>query len=119
MHGMWIAYLVIIIFPLLLIGMVIFAIAKAAAQIYRNAKGSYTELKPYVADISAKSRRAQQLSSSFAARGDRLSKSLDELSGRWAFISGVIYDTQHSPVVKAANMAGKHFGGNKGKGKTG
>jgi hypothetical protein len=64
------------------------ACRKAAAQIYRNAKSSYTEVKPYIADISAKGRHAQQLSSSFAMRADKLSKSLDELSGRWAFISG-------------------------------
>jgi len=103
----------------MLIGHVIFTIAKAGMQVFRTGKTSYTDMKPYIADLSSKSKRAQELSSSFADRGAKLSKSLDELNGRWAFIAQTIAGTQRSPVVKMAKTAGKlasDKGKDKGKG---
>ena len=105
---MWVLiYLLIFMLPVGLIGLVIFVIAGAGMNIYRTGKRGYSDLKPYIDDVNAKAKLAQDKSARFAERGDNIAKTIEEIQGRWAFISEEFSETKKSPAVKLAGLAGK------------
>ena len=105
---MWVLiYLLIVLLPIGLIGLVIFAIAGTGMNIYRTGKRGYSDLKPYIDSMNAKVKLAQEKTVKFAERGDNLAKSFEEINGRWAFIIEGFTETKKSPAVKLAGIAGK------------
>ncbi len=105
---MWVLiYLLIALLPIVLISLVIFVIAGAGMNIYRTGKRGYSDLKPYLDDMNAKVKLAQDRSTQFAERGDNIAKTIEEIQGRWAFISEEFSETKKSPAVKLAGLAGK------------
>jgi hypothetical protein len=106
--AMWVLiYLLIILLPIGLIGLVIFVTAGAGMNIYRTGKRGYADLKPYIDSMNAKVKLAQEKTIKFAERGDNLAKSFEEINGRWAFIAEGFTETKKSPAVMLAGMAGK------------
>jgi hypothetical protein len=100
-------YLLIFLLPIALIVLVFFAIGGAGLTIYRTGKRGYSDLKPYIDDINAKVKVAQNRSASFADRGNNISKTIEEIQGRWEFITEGFSETKKSPAVKLAGLAGK------------
>ena len=106
--AMWVLiYLLIVLLPIGLIGLVIFVIAGAGMNIYKTGKRGYSDVKPFIDGMNAKVKFAQEKTVKFAERGDNLAKSFEEINGRWAFITEVFTETKKSPAVKLAGMAGK------------
>jgi hypothetical protein len=93
--------------PVALIFVVIFAIGTAASRTYRGAKRSYGDVKPYFDNLSAQAARIQSKGTEFADRGQKLTATIDEIGGRWAFIAEAVREVTTSPVVKLADYAGK------------
>jgi hypothetical protein len=101
------AIILICCLPVFLIVLVFFAIGTAGASTFRRGKRAYADFKPYVNDLNKQVSRAQQMSSSFADRGAGLSKTYEEMGGRWAFIVETISELTDSPAVRFADMAGR------------
>jgi hypothetical protein len=76
-------------------------------NIYRTGKRGFSDLKPYLDDMNAKVKLAQDKSARFSARGDDIAKTVEEIQGRWAFITEGFTETKKSPAVKLAGLAGK------------
>jgi hypothetical protein len=105
---MWVLiYLMIFLLPVLLILLVILAMAGAGMNIYRTGKRGYADLKPYIDDVNAKVKQAQENSTQFSRRADSIAKTVEEIQGRWAFITGGFAESKKSPAVKLAGYAGK------------
>lgn len=104
---MTLAIILICCLPAGLILLVFFAIGTAGARTFRMGKRAYADFKPYINDLSNQVTRAQQMSASFADRGVGLSKTVEEIGGRWAFITETVLDLTNSPVVDLADMAGR------------
>ena len=105
---MWVLiYLMIFLLPVLLIVLVILTIAGAGMNIYRTGKRGYSDLKPYLDDVNAKVKLAQDRSAQFAERGNSIAKTIEEIQGRWAFITEGFSESKKSPAVKLAGLAGK------------
>src|SRR5450759_2316467 len=69
--AMWVLiYLLIVLLPIGLISLVIFAIAGTGMNIYRTGKRGYSDLKPYIDSMNAKVKLAQEKTVKFAERGD-------------------------------------------------
>ena len=96
--------------PVGLILLIFFAIGTAGARTYRMGKRAYADFKPYINDLNAKVNRAQQMGNGFAERGANLSKTVEEIGGRWAFITQSFSETTHSPAVRIAEAAGRFAG---------
>lgn len=96
--------------PVALIFIVIFAIGTASSRTYRNARRAYADLRPYLNDVSQQVSRVQTMTMNFSDRGQNLSKTVEEIGGRWAFIAETISETTNSPVIKLADFAGKFAG---------
>jgi predicted PurR-regulated permease PerM len=107
---MVLVYLLVFLLPVVLLAIVFMAIIGAGMNVYRTAKRAYQDLKPAIDDLTAKARRAQDMSAKFAERGNNLSRNFDEIAGRWAFVAEGFQETQKSPVVKLAGVAGKLAG---------
>jgi predicted PurR-regulated permease PerM len=113
---MVLVYLLIFLLPIGLVALVIVAIIAAGANVYRTGKRAYQDLKPAIDDLTAKAKRAQDMGMKFAERGNNLSKNFEELAGRMAFITEGFQETQKSPVVKLAGVAGRLSGPKENKG---
>jgi predicted PurR-regulated permease PerM len=107
---MVLVYLLVFLLPVALVVLVFAAIISAGATVYRTAKRSYQDLKPAIDDLTAKAKKAQDMSVKFGERGNNLSKNFEEITGRWAFVAESFQETQKSPVVKLAGVAGKLTG---------
>ncbi len=104
---MVLVYIAICCFPILLGIIVIFAIYNALAKTYRTAKRAYRQVSPYVNDLKARAQNAAQKSAEFGERLEQLGAIYEEIGGRWTFISETLRETSKSPIVKAADIAGK------------
>lgn len=113
---MVLVYLLVFLLPVALIVLVFAAIISAGMNVYRTGKRAYQDLKPAIDDLTAKAKRAQDMSGKFAERGNNLSKNFEEIAGRWAFVAEGFQETQKSPVIKLAGVAGKLAGPKFGKG---
>ena len=104
---MLLVYLLIFLSPLFFLVVVVFAIGVAGARAARTGKRAYDDLRPYVDNLQKGVANAQQKGMDFANRGTALSKSFEEIAGRWAFIGQALQEVTSSPVVKLAGMAGR------------
>ncbi len=104
---MTLAIILICCLPAGLILLVIFAIGSAGGRTFRVGKRAYADFKPYINDLKQKASRAEKLAGGFAGRAEGLTKTYEEISGRWAFIIETISETTNSPAVRIAEMAGR------------
>jgi hypothetical protein len=107
---MVLAIILVCCLPAALILIVIFAIGTSAGKTYRGAKRAYVDVRPYINDLSEKVGSIQSKGVEFADRAQKLSETIEEIGGRWAFITETIGEVTNSPVVKLADIAGKFVG---------
>jgi len=93
--------------PVAFVVLVFVAIGMAGAKTYRTAKRAYADVRPYINEVSAAASHAQQKSNDFANRGASISKSFEEIAGRWAFITETITESTNSPLTKVVDIAGR------------
>jgi hypothetical protein len=113
---MLLVYLLIFLTPVFVILIVMFAIGLAGVKTARTGKRAYDDLRPYIDNLKENVTRAQQKGTDFSNRGNNLSKSFEEIAGRWAFIGQTLQETTKSPVIRLANLAGRLASDNRGKG---
>lgn len=107
---MTLVYIMVCCLPVVLIVLVVSAIVAAGQKTFKTGNRLYRETKPHIDNLVAQGHRAQQMSASFAERGNKLAESFEEMSGRWAFIVEEVQGTRESPLVKMAGMAGRFLG---------
>jgi hypothetical protein len=105
---MWILiYLAIFLLPLGLMGLVFLMVGATGVKIFKTGKRTYVDIKPYLDHLVANGKNVQQKGLQFADRATALAGTFEELGGRWAFVSQTLARTQKSPVITAANVAGR------------
>ena len=107
---MVIAIICLFALPFALLFLVFCAIGASGMKTGRTGKRMYHEIKPYIEDITSQADRAQQKAQSFNDRVGDLEKTFEELTGRWAFITGYLQETRNSPLVRFAGIAGRLAG---------
>ncbi len=107
---MWLAILLIFLLPVGLIIMVFFAIGATASRTYRAAKRAYGDVRPYVNDLTSKATAARQKFDGMAQRGTKLAETVEEITGRVAFIAESLQETRKSPAGRLTNLAGRFLG---------
>ncbi len=108
---MWVLiYLLIYLVPVAFILLAFFLIGSAGARVYRSGKRAFKDVKPLVDKLASDAQRAQERGMSFADRGQKMAEAVDEMGGRWAFIVEQFTESQKSPVVKLAGVAGRFMG---------
>lgn len=93
--------------PAGLILLVFFAIGAAVARTFRMGKRAYEDFKPYLNDLSKQVTRVQDMTTDFTDRGQNLTKTFEEIGGRWTFITEAVAETIDSPAIRLADMAGR------------
>ncbi|MBU4175110.1 MAG: hypothetical protein KKB90_12380 [Actinobacteria bacterium] len=96
--------------PFALLFLVFCAIGTTGMKTGRTGKRVYDELKPYIEDLTGQADRAQQKTQSFSDRVGNIEKTFEELTGRWAFITGYLRETRNSPLVRFAGIAARLTG---------
>lgn len=107
---MWLAILLIFLLPVGLILLVFFAIGAAVGRTYRGAKRTYGDVRPYVNDLVARTTSARQKFDGMAQRGTKLAETVEEITGRVAFIAESLQETTKSPAGRLTNLAGRFLG---------
>jgi hypothetical protein len=107
---MVVTYLLICLVPVALIIVVFVVTGAAAMKVARAGRRMYTDILPDINELKETAARAQQKSLEFSERGKKLSEAFEEIAGRWAFITKTLSETTKSPIVKFAEIAGKHAG---------
>jgi hypothetical protein len=104
---MTLALILIWCIPVAFIVIVMFAIGAAGARVYRMGRRAYVDVKPLVDDLTGSAMRAQQRATEFTERGNQIARNFEEISGRFAFITETLSESANSPVIKAAEVAGR------------
>lgn len=107
---MVIAIICLFSLPFALLFLVICAIGATGIKTGRTGKRMYDELKPYIEDLTRQADNAQQKALSFNDRVGNIEKTFEELTGRWAFITGYLQQAKNSPIVRFAGIAGRLTG---------
>lgn len=112
---MTLVYALLFIIPVVLLFLTMVLIGATGAALYRTWKRTYEDAKPMADDIRRKAGRVQQMQGDFIRRGNALSKSLEDVGGRWLFIVESMQETTSSPIIRLASLAGKLSSGSREK----
>lgn len=112
---MTLVFVLVCCLPVVLVFMVILAIGAAAMKLVRHGKRTYEDIRPQLEDLKKKAERAQHVVTGFAERGNKLSATFEEISGRWAFVDQTFKEAKSSPIARFAGIAGR-FAGRKTRG---
>ena len=107
---MVIAIICLFSLPFALLFLVFCAIGATGMKTGRTGKRMYDEIKPYIEDLTRQADHAQQKAQSFNDRVGNIEKTFQELTGRWAFITGYFQETRNSPLVRFAGIAARLTG---------
>ena len=88
-------------------GLMFLMVGATGVKIFKTGKRTYVDIKPYLDHLVANGKNVQQKGLQFADRATALAGTFEELGGRWAFVSQTLARTQKSPVITAANVAGR------------
>jgi hypothetical protein len=105
--SMILAIILICCLPAGMILLVFFAIGSAGAKTFRKGKRAYADFKPYINNLSDQVAKAQEKGMSFSDRGQKLAENVQEIQGRWAFITESVSEIMNSPAARVADMAGR------------
>jgi len=108
---MTIALILLFAIPTLFLFLVFAMLVAAGGRVYRAGRKTYSELKPYVGEVTARATRASDKVTDFGQRGAKLTEVIDEIGGRWAFITQTFSEVRNSPVLRMADIAGRFVSG--------
>lgn len=104
---MTLVYVLVCCVPFLFIILTFLLIGAVSVRFYRAGKDFYIEFQPSVERLKKSAEQAQSRSTAIGEKSKGISETMEEISGRFAFLNEAYEEIMDSPAVRVANLAGK------------